>query len=132
LLGRRSSGAPRPDEGVAVGVGGRWRRLARRNSLAAFAGGVVAVMLLASLLAPWLAPYDPNGVDLSRRLQPPSARHWFGTDEVGRAAGAGPGPRLAGAGVCGGGGRAGRAGPSDSQRSPSPQQLGAGGGSGHA
>src|SRR5690606_15144846 len=58
LLGRRPSGAPRPDEGVAVGVGGRWRRLARRNSLAAFAGGVVAVMLLASLLAPWLAPYD--------------------------------------------------------------------------
>lgn len=67
-----------------MGVGGRWRRLARRNSLAAFAGGVVAVMLLASLLAPWLAPYDPNGVDLSRRLQPPSARHRFGTDEVGR------------------------------------------------
>src|SRR5690606_6936549 len=26
----------------------------------------------------------PNGVDLSRRLQPPSARHRFGTDEVGR------------------------------------------------
>src|SRR5690606_9079360 len=56
----------------------------RRNGLAALGGGVVAVMLLASLLAPWLAPYDPNGVDLSRRLQPPSARHRFGTDEVGR------------------------------------------------
>jgi peptide/nickel transport system permease protein len=42
--------------------------------------GVFAVMALAGVLA----PYDPNAVDLGQRLLPPSAAHWFGTDEVGR------------------------------------------------
>src|SRR5690606_33210303 len=45
---------------------------------------LVALPVAASVLAPWLAPHDPNHVDLARRLQPPSAAHWFGTDEVGR------------------------------------------------
>ena len=42
--------------------------------------GVFAVMALAGVLA----PHDPNEVDLGQRLLPPSAAHWFGTDEVGR------------------------------------------------
>lgn len=42
--------------------------------------GVFALMALAGVLS----PYDPNEVDLGRRLLPPSAAHWFGTDEVGR------------------------------------------------
>ncbi|MBO8141526.1 MAG: ABC transporter permease subunit [Firmicutes bacterium] len=48
--------------------------------------GAIMVLVPAalSLLAPWLAPYDPNQVDLTRRLLPPSGEHWFGTDEVGR------------------------------------------------
>jgi peptide/nickel transport system permease protein len=29
-------------------------------------------------------PHDPNALDLTARLQAPSAQHWFGTDEVGR------------------------------------------------
>src|SRR5690606_39948211 len=46
--------------------------------------GLVLVPVAASLAAPWLAAHDPNAVNLSRRLQPPSPEHWFGTDEVGR------------------------------------------------
>lgn len=34
--------------------------------------------------SPWLATYNPNAIDLTARLLPPSAAHWFGTDEVGR------------------------------------------------
>lgn len=45
---------------------------------------LVLIPVAASLAAPWLTPYDPNEVDLLRRLLPPSAEHWFGTDEVGR------------------------------------------------
>jgi len=45
---------------------------------------LVIVPVLASVFAPWLATHDPNQVNLARRLQPPSAEHWFGTDEVGR------------------------------------------------
>lgn len=29
-------------------------------------------------------PYAPNGIELRARLEPPSARHWLGTDELGR------------------------------------------------
>lgn len=51
----------------------------------AFAGCVVLTLfLLFALLAPWLAPHDPAHLNLNARLLPPSATHWFGTDELGR------------------------------------------------
>ena len=60
-----------------------WRRFAR-NRLAV-AGLVVFILLvLSALLAPQLAPHDPNLQDWKIRLQPPSAEHPFGTDEFGR------------------------------------------------
>jgi peptide/nickel transport system permease protein len=45
---------------------------------------VITILLQTALLAPLLAPYDPNVVNLGNTLQPPSASHWFGTDELGR------------------------------------------------
>lgn len=45
---------------------------------------ISALVLLCMIFAPWLAPYDPNALDLIHRLAPPSSAHWFGTDEVGR------------------------------------------------
>jgi peptide/nickel transport system permease protein len=36
------------------------------------------------VLAPWIAPYDPNALDLRARLAAPGAVHWLGTDQVGR------------------------------------------------
>lgn len=50
----------------------------------AFGVVVISILLLTALLAPLLAPFDPNVVNLSAILQPPSATHWFGTDELGR------------------------------------------------
>lgn len=50
----------------------------------AFGVIVISILLLTALLAPLLAPFDPNVVNLSATLQPPSASHWFGTDELGR------------------------------------------------
>ncbi len=45
----------------------------------------LAVALIVVALAPqWLAPYDPNAISLSDILKPPSAAHWFGTDQLGR------------------------------------------------
>jgi peptide/nickel transport system permease protein len=40
--------------------------------------------VLAALLGPSLAPHDPLATDSARALQAPSARHWFGTDQLGR------------------------------------------------
>lgn len=55
-----------------------------RNRLCQVGGGLLAALLSLSLLAPWVAPYDPLAIDFSVKLQPPSAEHWFGTDALGR------------------------------------------------
>ncbi|MGC3983726.1 MAG: ABC transporter permease [Pseudorhodoferax sp.] len=41
-------------------------------------------VLVAALFAPWVAPFDPVAISLSDTFQPPSATHWFGTDQLGR------------------------------------------------
>jgi len=45
---------------------------------------LVSLLLLLTLLAPWLAPYDPFEIDVHDRLSAPSAEHWLGTDQLGR------------------------------------------------
>lgn len=45
---------------------------------------IVAIVLLVMVSAPLIAPYDPAQLDLLNRLSPPSAKHWFGTDQIGR------------------------------------------------
>ncbi len=59
------------------------RRLAR-DRVAALAAVVLTVIVLAALLAPWIAPYDPYFTDLTKVMRPPDAEHWFGTDNTGR------------------------------------------------
>lgn len=49
----------------------------------AVGGGVLALVALAALFAPWLAPHDPWAL-LGPPLQPPGARHALGTDLLGR------------------------------------------------
>ncbi|MFJ8039217.1 ABC transporter permease [Kitasatospora sp. NPDC096147] len=46
--------------------------------------GFVALVVLAALLAPWLAPADPNAVELGNALAAPSAEHLLGVDASGR------------------------------------------------
>jgi peptide/nickel transport system permease protein len=57
---------------------------AGHQRLAAAGCLVLALFLLCALFAPWLAPHNPAQLNLSARLLPPSAAHWFGTDELGR------------------------------------------------
>lgn len=56
----------------------------KRHPLAMSGLVVVLVMLLLSLAAPLLTPYDPGFQDLANRLARPSTQHWLGTDELGR------------------------------------------------
>jgi len=60
-----------------------WRRF-KKNRLALAGSVLVLCLFVVSLLAPWLAPYDPNAIDLKNILAPPSTVHWFGTDQLGR------------------------------------------------
>ncbi|MCE4026850.1 ABC transporter permease [Microbacterium sp. Au-Mic1] len=45
---------------------------------------VLAVVTLAAILAPWVAPYDPDAVDFTAFYAAPSPAHWLGTDSLGR------------------------------------------------
>ena len=46
---------------------------------------VLSIILLIILVRPqWIAPYDPQLLEVKNRLQPPSIQHFFGTDEGGR------------------------------------------------
>jgi peptide/nickel transport system permease protein len=56
----------------------------KRNKLALIGGVVVACLALLAVLAPAISPWDPNRPDVKRILEPPSGRHLFGTDQLGR------------------------------------------------
>ncbi|WP_312155250.1 ABC transporter permease subunit, partial [Pseudomonas sp.] len=45
---------------------------------------LVGLLALVAVFGQWLAPHDPDLVDLSQRLLPPDASHWLGTDHLGR------------------------------------------------
>ena len=45
---------------------------------------IFLAVIVVSLLAPWISPYDPNATNTSELIKPPSAAHWMGTDELGR------------------------------------------------
>jgi peptide/nickel transport system permease protein len=66
---------------------GYWSDVARRfvrDRTAWLAAGVVCAYLLAAVVAPWIAPFNPLKTSLMERLHPPSWVHWLGQDEVGR------------------------------------------------
>jgi peptide/nickel transport system permease protein len=55
-----------------------------RNRLAIVGGVIVVVLVALAVLAPFIAPWDPHRPDVRKILEPPSARHWLGTDGLGR------------------------------------------------
>ncbi|MEZ5831511.1 MAG: ABC transporter permease [Dongiaceae bacterium] len=44
---------------------------------------VILVCVGGAVLAPWVAPYDPN-LPMGGRWDPPSHEHWLGLDQIGR------------------------------------------------
>jgi len=60
-----------------------WRALSK-NRLALIGGAVVLVLAIMAVAAPLMSPHDPHKPDIRRILDPPSARHWLGTDQIGR------------------------------------------------
>jgi peptide/nickel transport system permease protein len=59
-------------------------RVTRLPRSLAIGGAIVALVGLAAVLAPWLAPYGFDAFDIPNRLRPPEPAHWLGTDEFGR------------------------------------------------
>jgi peptide/nickel transport system permease protein len=82
---------------ITVSSGSTVRGLARSRSVAArtlhflahrpvlaVSSGILLLFVAVALLSPWLAG-DPGTLNPLRRLKPPSAAQWFGTDHVGRS-----------------------------------------------
>lgn len=58
-----------------------------RNPLSILGLAIVGLFLLVALIGPWIVPYPEDAAGathLADKLTAPNARHWFGTDEVGR------------------------------------------------
>ena len=66
-----------------MGISEFWVRL-WRNRLAISGLALVLGLFAVALLARWLAPYDPDFIDLKQVLMPPSPAHLLGTDTLGR------------------------------------------------
>ncbi|MDP3178465.1 MAG: ABC transporter permease, partial [Spirochaetaceae bacterium] len=62
-----------------------WRRI-RKNKSAMVGLAIICIFVLAAAFADWIADYDSKAIaqNVSQRLKPPSAEHWFGTDAYGR------------------------------------------------
>lgn len=56
----------------------------RKNPLAFLGGIILLFIVLCALIAPFIVPHNPYKVNVALRLQPPSIKHLFGTDELGR------------------------------------------------
>jgi len=79
---------PSPDPAAGAEPGSSpwrdaWHRLGR-NRLAVFGGVVLGVVALACVIGPWLSPYGYEDQVTSNAFHAPDARHWLGTDELGR------------------------------------------------
>lgn len=65
-------------------------RLLVKRKTALIGAIIVLIVIVSAILAPFIAPYDPNSSDLSKRLRPPSwseegtREHLLGTDHLGR------------------------------------------------
>src|SRR5262249_59129660 len=84
-----SIGAPRtlPTGGASPPRGRTLRRGLAANPLLVVGGLLSALIVLIALLAPLLAPFPGDAGTATHPflvLRPPSAQHWFGTDNVGR------------------------------------------------
>ncbi|MGK9234355.1 ABC transporter permease [Inquilinus limosus] len=72
---------------ATVSVAGERLKLARllvRRKTALIGLVILAVLVLAAALAPYITGYAPQKLSIVNRLKPPDLAHWFGTDEFGR------------------------------------------------
>ena len=56
----------------------------QKHKLFSFYSGLMIIIVLIAIFAPWLAPGDAFTSNISQTLQAPSSQHWFGTDKLGR------------------------------------------------
>lgn len=63
---------------------GKLSRFLTHHQSIVIGGGILLLLILIAIMAPLLAHSDPGALNISKRLRPPSAQFWFGTDMQGR------------------------------------------------
>jgi peptide/nickel transport system permease protein len=61
-----------------------FRYVLAENYITAFAFVLFAFFVVIALIGPYIAPFDPLNTSAGAPMTPPSAKHWFGTDALGR------------------------------------------------
>lgn len=84
IAARALAHAEELDLAPELGLAGQFRRFARQSPIGVVALGLIVLVLVVGTLAPLIAPYDPLLNSFAEVRQPPSARHWLGTDHLGR------------------------------------------------
>ncbi|MGE0222509.1 MAG: ABC transporter permease [Acetobacteraceae bacterium] len=75
--------ATRPASGLSATLQ-HARHVITENPVTGIAFALFLLLVIAAILGPSLVPYDPLATDSAASLHPPSAAHWFGTDQLGR------------------------------------------------
>jgi len=81
---------PVPESTEAAQMPGAWQNFLRslkrvlREPLGALGLVLVVFVMVSAIGANWFSPYEPNKIDIRSKLQPPSAEHILGTDQLGR------------------------------------------------
>lgn len=79
-----AASAPRVRDGALMRLARTGRLFFMTQPLGAAGMVMIAIMLVASVFAELVAPYDPVAIDFAAMLARPSATHWLGTDQFGR------------------------------------------------
>ena len=74
---------PRAEGGVAALIR-QARYVVAENPVTGFAFGLFVLIVILAAFGPDIVPYNPLASSTAEALQPPSAHHWFGTDQLGR------------------------------------------------
>jgi len=62
----------------------RFFRVFFNRGVVVFGMVIILLSVIAAIFAPWLAPYDPDKIDMYNALLQPGKAHWLGTDSLGR------------------------------------------------
>jgi peptide/nickel transport system permease protein len=74
----------RPAAGGLGAALGHAHYVISENPVTGFSFALFLLIVIAALIGPYIVPHDPLASDTVMALKPPSAAHWFGTDQLGR------------------------------------------------
>jgi len=73
-----------PENKRHIGETRRFFKVFFSRRVVVFGMVVIVMFIITAVFAPWIAPYNPNKIDMNHALLQPNSAHWLGTDALGR------------------------------------------------